>query len=64
MIAKLCEACGGGCSVADHEQEYGQEPFNERKREVMQELAREIVREAGMHPDPRVPYWQCWRYCC
>jgi hypothetical protein len=52
MIAKLCEACGGGCSVADHEQEYGQEPFNERKREVMQELAREIVREAGMHPDP------------
>ena len=37
--------------MADHEQEYGQEPFNERKREVMQELAREIVREAGMHPD-------------
>jgi len=50
--------------VADHEQMNGQEPLNERKREVMQELAREIVREAGMHPDPRVPYWQCWRYCC
>jgi len=37
--------------VADRQKYDGKEPLTEREREVLQELAREIVREAGLVPD-------------
>jgi hypothetical protein len=38
--------------VADKQRDNGKEPLSERDREVLQELARRIVREAGLQRDP------------
>jgi hypothetical protein len=38
--------------VADKRRDDGKEPLTEREREDLQELARQIVREAGLVPDP------------
>jgi hypothetical protein len=38
--------------VADHEQENSQEPLTEREQEAIQELAKAIVREAGLAREP------------
>ena len=40
---------GGECSVAEHNQgKNGQEPLTERERELIQTLASEIIKEAGL----------------
>jgi hypothetical protein len=44
---------GGGCSVADHGQKNGGEPLTQRDRELIKELAREVVREARLVRDPK-----------
>jgi hypothetical protein len=38
--------------VADHEQGNSQESLTKREQEVIQILASQIVREAGIHPTP------------
>jgi hypothetical protein len=38
--------------VADNQRDHGKEPLTEREREVLQMLAKEIVREAGLDRDP------------
>jgi hypothetical protein len=43
---------GGGYSVGDRQRDTGNERLTERDREALQELARAIVREAGMIRDP------------
>jgi hypothetical protein len=37
--------------VANRRQESGQEPFTEREQEIIKELAREVVTEAGINGD-------------
>ena len=44
---------GGGYSVADKQRDDGKEPLNEREREILEELERQMASEVGITPsDP------------